>query len=1386
MNGGKDVRIGDDKRPVSTVPADEQVLYNIQSGEVLTDEFGNPLITEVDTYFINDVTMERSTSVVFDEKPSSPYVREDLTDVATNVSATHADLDLNLSFTAAGQVPVLERSGSTVGVGTTAGINPATGSVTPMTWYNLELFGGPAEIATGIGSDSGINDGTIGIVTNTTDGRRTIFKPRNPLLASPFPIVKTNSDQGIRNNKIYFDTSVGINSILGATVGDRVVGEYIPPATFISNISHNNRIVLSNNLLSSGISTVPVSIRRAKPLIKTADTVWKIAEQFRDSSEVSSTLLGIPRAETQLSLFSNVSSYGVDTNEFEHFTYATGITQYDWRRRYNKIYGRRNRGKVTEETQESGIKLEIFPVSHSYPFPKKGFEKLGWYKADMYEQYSDFIRMGNDLHAIYNSGVAPYNAYPQDWKDSFIPDDVANVIPLAGIAHVDYNAGITTAFARIDTFTDWYRDMAKLGGGKLDDPITGNAYDFDTANEVLKAGFAAGILPRTHEGGSYTYTNRSLDNTRPGYYDNYRSSTILQSRRVFRYQPGRISGFTFGVSASSESRTGYATEWGIKNPTDQYVFRIYNGNISIVRRSTIPLNRSAIERSGMQLTDQKRVVSSDPFDTNSYWTLDIPTDNWLGDPMNGNGPSGHNLQTPNVTMYKIEFGWYGAIGARFYAYVPTGSGGARWVVLHTIVIENSLGQPCLRDSYFRLTYGIDVDSTIAMKEPIYITKYGASYYIDGGDEGTTQIYSISSGRKTISGIGTESLIGIRPKDLIYNSDGVGIVNKKLIIPTKLNVSTKTGENDVTEVKTIVCKGCPGFGHVYTPGVGCTTNGREIPAGSIRVTGSDEITALSPYFFTKKDIGAKVIAPSIYNAYIGSVNTSGGFDGGTGLEKFETAKILGIYAGDTYNKVVRDFAGDISLFPVYDHATDTVTNITAADDATGDYPHAIRLSNFNGIVASNFKFTGSKIEIQFVNPNTKDGISSYKSDSHFADFLIGVTDVEPSVDTATNELNHFIDATVGVGTTSSVPESKILGLAHSQNWAAMDAEGTETQEAWTGPRPPLRMALDYRIPPLSNPAGGRCSKVTIDVGNTQKLEDVSQLDVWPPDPTNPIGSGKHYIRIRDAEFPTNIVYDGGQVGVRKKVFDGNGNPIIDPFTGAQKVIDEATSVNYVGTVQTYQTTEGTTIVNWQFIEIDQQLNGYGTATGTTGGVTHTGIDIVFRPVTASSRYNSASKLFNFDPFPLYLIIKMQDNASVNNISVKETIGDMVRTVTPKLFPARNGSDGAGGTSNTTVNTYGGLAVIDEPPTNYDEIERLSSASLDVQNQQKIREPFTVIDNFYLGSNESKTINMSKIFGPDRAVITPDNNNIEATFLTASIVGGGNTTGIIETSLNFKEQ
>ena len=1450
MNGGKDVRLGDDKRPVSTVPSDQQLLYNIQSGEVLTDEFGNPLITEVDTYYIKDATMQRSTSVVFDEKPSSPYVREDLTDIATNLSATHADLDVNLNFTAGGEVTVLLAENPIIGddftipcsvSGTTVTVNhvghnlttgmaveirlqlevpgmslPNYGWIHPpytvtvvdannftytlgedkdgytgrafyrhpngqtvtgigstsvltvdnsnITWYNLELFGGPGYIAAGIGSDSGINDGTIGVTTNTTDGRRTIFNPRDPSLASPLPIVKVNNDQGTGNNKIYFDTSVGINSILGATVGDRVIGEYVPPGTFISNISHNNRIVLSNNLSNSGINTVPVSIRRAKPAIKTADTTWKIEEQFPDTSEVSSTLLGIPRAETQLSLFSNVSSYGIDTNEFETYTVTSGISNGAWESRYNRVYGSRNTGKTTEEVQESGIKLEIFPVPYSYPFPKKGFDKVGYYQADKYEAYTDFIQMGNDLHEIYNSGVAPYNAYPKDWKDSFVPDTVADVVVAGGINDVKYLEDFDTCFARIDTFTDWYRDMGKFGGGKLTDPVNGNDYTFDTVNEVLKAGKDAGLLPHY---GAGDVPLRTVDNVRPGYEDNYSISSVLQSRRVFRYQPGRISGFTFGVAASRESRTGYTVEWGIKNPTDQYVFKIENGNLSIVRRSTIPLNRSAIERSGMELSDQVRKKSGTPYDDTNYWTLDVPFDNFNGDPLTGNGPSGYSLDPEAVTMYKIEFGWYGAIGCRFYAYIPVGSDGARWVVIHTFVIENSLGQPCLEDSYFRLCYKLDVDVRSSIKKPVFITKYGASYYIDGGDEGTSQIYSVTSGEKSISGIGTESLISVKPKDLIYNSEGVGIVNKKLIIPTDLNVSTKTGEKDITEVKTVVCKGCPGFGHVYTPGVGTTENGRTISASGIRFIGVDEIVALAPNYFTELDIGAKIIAPSIYDAYIGSLSIPSGGMSPEGRQKYEQAKLIKQSGGQ------RKIAGSIDEYPVYDRVLGITTNLTVADDATGNYPHAVRLSNYDGIAVSNFKLTGSQLDIQFANPSSGDDYA------HFADFMIGVTDVEPNVDVPSGEINYF---TVGIGTTTTVPNDRILFGKHSHNWVSMDADGVESSESWATPNPPRRMGIDNRIPALSNPGGGTCSKLSIRIESPQVIEGVDQLNVWPPDPSESTGVGvSFFLRLRNKQFDKSITYDGGQVGIRQKVFDPvSGNPIIDPLTGSQKTTNEATSSKYVGIVSSYTATEGTETVLYEFIEIDQKLNGYGTATGIepSGGVTHNSLDVVFRPVSATGGGVNNRKLFNFNPYPLYLVTKMMDHADINSLSIKETIGDLTRTVTPRMFVAR----GVG----TAVTTYGGLAVIDEPPTNFEEIERLSSAAIDVQNQQKLREPFTVIDNFYIGANESKSINLSKIFGVDRSVITPDNNNIEATFLTASIVGGGSTTGTIETSLNFKEQ
>ena len=120
-----------------------------------------------------------------------------------------------------------------------------------------------------------------------------------------------------------------------------------------------------------------------------------------------------------------------------------------------------------------------------------------------------------------------------------------------------------------------------------------------------------------------------------------------------------------------------------------------------------------------------------------------------------------NLEFDKVTMYKIEFSWYGAVGALFLAYVPVSNGEARWVRVHHLRASNQLKVSSLGNATLPITYmsyggggpsksfGYDhnlrtINFTNALGEPSYsenIVKYGASYYIDGGDRGTVKLFS---------------------------------------------------------------------------------------------------------------------------------------------------------------------------------------------------------------------------------------------------------------------------------------------------------------------------------------------------------------------------------------------------------------------------------------------------------------------------------------------------------------------------------------------------------------------------------------------------------------------------------------------------------------------
>jgi len=141
-----------------------------------------------------------------------------------------------------------------------------------------------------------------------------------------------------------------------------------------------------------------------------------------------------------------------------------------------------------------------------------------------------------------------------------------------------------------------------------------------------------------------------------------------------------------------------------------------------------------------------------------------------------------------VTMLKIEFSWYGAVGALFLAYVPVSNGDARWVRVHHLRASNQLKISSLGNATLPITYtvygggdakSLGYDDTTnkgySQSTSHHLVKYGASYYIDGGDRGTVRLYSHTSpsvrevyGRKYVGFGGSGSNTVTYVDDTAYN------------------------------------------------------------------------------------------------------------------------------------------------------------------------------------------------------------------------------------------------------------------------------------------------------------------------------------------------------------------------------------------------------------------------------------------------------------------------------------------------------------------------------------------------------------------------------------------------------------------------------------------
>lgn len=174
--------------------------------------------------------------------------------------------------------------------------------------------------------------------------------------------------------------------------------------------------------------------------------------------------------------------------------------------------------------------------------------------------------------------------------------------------------------------------------------------------------------------------------------------------------------------------------------------------------------------------------------------------------------SAYNFDFTKVSMLKIEFSWYGAVGALFLAYVPIGNGEARWVRVHHLRASNQLKISSLGNATLPITYSVygggsvnslgDGDTTDNQgygRASHNLVKYGASYYIDGGDRGTVRLYSHNNnevtkvyGRKYA--LGTVALEFDTDIGLYYFVKPSNIPNSVFFMNAKITTSNRTDQN----------------------------------------------------------------------------------------------------------------------------------------------------------------------------------------------------------------------------------------------------------------------------------------------------------------------------------------------------------------------------------------------------------------------------------------------------------------------------------------------------------------------------------------------------------------------------------------------------------------
>jgi hypothetical protein len=498
--------------------------------------------------------------------------------------------------------------------------------------------------------------------------------------------------------------------------------------------------------------------------------------QNQQISEVSLSLLGIPRAETALGIFADVTTYDINPNEWA--SEGTGTTTHipaESAARVTVGTATTNAYQILGSKrffryQPGRVSAATFGVRTNITTDRTDIKKFGAF--DKRDGYYIEVQGGGQTSISEKEFnmlcVRRSSAFESNEAGIRTPNVTDGDRGTAGTDLVIVRAGLTYVHAALF-------DLSLRGSGNN---IGGNASSDSTAT-VAAAFFT---VPNDYR---YTYEYRVPRK----FFSHDRLDGENRTQYYSDRTPGRSS-FTMSIGGTAGS------------PNVAY------GNPSTVS-----------------------TVDGDIATRQSVWDIDFS----------------------KVTMFKMEYSWYGAVGGHFLAYVPdaTQAGEARWVRMHHIRASNQLTSPSLGNPTLPISYLVQ-KSTSGNENSVF--KYGASYYIDGGDKGTITARSQSNtADRSVSTAGT-MLLALRTRNTINS-----IRNRMQVYPTRLGIGSD-GRATVRLIKNPTSvSATPTFTSAATlspiefstsTGVNTVTGGTTVATFFVGPGGVD--IDLAPYFGYDKD------------------------------------------------------------------------------------------------------------------------------------------------------------------------------------------------------------------------------------------------------------------------------------------------------------------------------------------------------------------------------------------------------------------------------------------------------------------------------------------------------------------------------------------------------